>query len=99
VTIAEQQGTTVTLSHRSESFSRAKRKNRDRIEAASAAGRVRVLFESKVRRIGPADVEIATANESVRLPNDAVIVNAGGVLPTEFLKSVGIEIQTKFGTR
>jgi thioredoxin reductase/NAD-dependent dihydropyrimidine dehydrogenase PreA subunit len=99
VTIAEQQGTTVTLSHRSESFARAKRKNRERIDAAKAAGRVRVLLESKLRRIGPADVEIATPHEVLRLPNDAVIVNAGGVLPTEFLKSVGIEVQTKFGTR
>jgi thioredoxin reductase len=98
-TIAEQQGTTVTLSHRSESFARAKRKNRERIGAAEAAGRVRVLLESKLRRIGPADVEIATPREVLRLPNDAVIVNAGGVLPTELLKSVGIEVQTKFGTR
>jgi len=30
--IAEQPGTTVTLSHRSESFSRAKLKNRERVE-------------------------------------------------------------------
>jgi len=98
VTIAEQRGTTVTLSHRSESFSRAKRKNRERIEAAQAAGRVRVLLESKVRKIEPAAVDIFARGETLRLPNDAVIVNAGGVLPTELLKSVGVEIQTKFGT-
>lgn len=32
------------------------------------------------------------------IPNDAVIVCAGGVLPTEFLKKIGIEIETKYGT-
>jgi thioredoxin reductase len=99
VTISEQPGATVTLSHRSESFSRAKRKNRERVQAAEVAGRLRVLLESKVRKIESADVEISTPNETLRLPNDAVIVNAGGVLPTDFLKKVGIEIQTKFGTR
>jgi thioredoxin reductase/ferredoxin len=99
VTIAEQPDTTVTLSHRSESFSRAKRKNRERLEAAKAAGRVCVLLESKIRRIEPNEVEIATPTATVRLRNDAVIVNAGGVLPTEFLRSIGIEIETKFGTR
>ncbi len=98
VTIAEQQGTTVTLSHRSESFSRAKRKNRERIEVARAAGRVRVLLESNVRKIEPGTVEISTPRELLRLPNDAVIINTGGVLPTELLKSIGIETQTKFGT-
>jgi thioredoxin reductase (NADPH) len=99
VTLAEQPATTVTLSHRSESFARAKRKNRERIEAATAAGRVRVLLQSKIRTITPAEVEIETPNGMLRMPNDAVIVNAGGVLPTEFLKSIGIEIETKFGTR
>lgn len=98
VTIAEQPGTTVTLSHRSESFSRAKRKNRERVEAAAAAGRVNVLLNSNVKKIDAADVEIKTKDSVVRIRNDAVIINAGGVLPTDFLKSIGIAVQTKFGT-
>jgi thioredoxin reductase/ferredoxin len=98
-TIAEQSGAHVTLSHRSTAFSRAKRKNRERIEAARKAGRVRVLLESKVRRISVSEVEIATPTETLCLPNDAVVINAGGVLPTEFLKGIGIEVHTKFGTR
>ncbi|RPI58240.1 MAG: 4Fe-4S ferredoxin, partial [Lysobacterales bacterium] len=99
VSIGEQSGSTVTLSHRSESFSRAKRKNRQRITDAEAAGRVRVLFESKIKAIGPTHVEIAYGGKTERIPNDAVIINAGGILPTDFLKSIGIEIETKFGTR
>jgi hypothetical protein len=33
------------------------------------------------------------------VPNDAIIVNAGGILPTPFLKELGIEVETKYGTR
>lgn len=98
-TIAEQDGTTVTLSHRSATFSRAKRKNRERIETAQATGRLRVLLESNVRRICAEHVELATPSETLLVPNDAVVINAGGVLPTEFLQRIGVEIQTKFGTR
>ena len=99
VSLSEQPGTTVTLSHRSESFSRAKRKNRQRIADAAAAGRVRVLFESKVKSIDSTHVELSHQGRTERIQNDVVIVNAGGVLPTDFLKGIGIEIETKLGTR
>ena len=32
------------------------------------------------------------------LRNDAIIVNAGGVLPNDFLRSIGVEVETKYGT-
>jgi len=35
----------------------------------------------------------------VSLPNQAVIVCAGGILPTPFLKELGIAVETKYGTR
>jgi thioredoxin reductase (NADPH) len=96
--IAEEPGTTVTLSYRSDAFSRAKPKNRARFDAAVAAGRLTVMLSSKVMRIGVRDVEISWRNRALALPNDAVIVCAGGILPTAFLKSVGIEVETKYGT-
>jgi len=34
----------------------------------------------------------------MKIMNDAVIVCAGGILPTAFLKSIGIEVETKYGT-
>jgi thioredoxin reductase (NADPH) len=86
------------LSYRSAAFSRAKQKNRRRLEEAQAAGRVRVLLESNVREITADDVTIEHKGKLVKLPNDGVIVNAGGILPTGLLKEIGIEIQTKFGT-
>jgi thioredoxin reductase (NADPH) len=98
VSLARQSGTTVTLSHRSEGFSRAKVKNREEVEAARSSGRLNVLLQSNVKRIGHHDVEIEQNGRRVRLRNDAVIVCAGGVLPTDFLRDVGIEVETKYGT-
>lgn len=96
--IAEQSGTTVTLAHRSESFSRAKVRNRDLVEAARRSGRLKVLLQAKVKRIGRHDVEIEQNGRHMRIKNDAVIVCAGGILSTAFLQSVGIEVETKYGT-
>ena len=98
VTIAAQPGTVVTLSYRSPAFTRAKQKNRERLEAARAEGRIRVLLESNVKQIAPEHVDIEHNGKVLRLPNDAVIVNAGGILPTAFLQELGIEVQTKYGT-
>ncbi|MBI5319474.1 NAD(P)-binding domain-containing protein [Bradyrhizobium sp.] len=96
--IAEQPDTVVTLSHRSESFNRAKPKNRERIAAAEKSGRLKVLLSSSVKRIGADDVELEVANAPLAIENDAVIGCLGGILPTAFLQSIGIEVETKYGT-
>jgi thioredoxin reductase/Pyruvate/2-oxoacid:ferredoxin oxidoreductase delta subunit len=99
VTIADQPGTTVTLSYRSAAFGRAKRKNRERLDAGASSGRIQLLLESNVKAIGADFVDVDQKGKLLRLPNDAVIVNAGGILATQFLKEIGIEVQTKYGTR
>ncbi len=96
--LAEQPGTTVTLSHRGENFARAKIKNRDGMTAAEQAGRVAVLKQSAVKQIEADAVELTQGDRRVRIRNEAVVVCAGGILPTAFLKSVGIEVETKYGT-
>ena len=97
--IAEQPGTTVTLSYRSEAFARAKQKNRQRVETAAGTGRLTVMLQSSIKRIGAADVEIEWKGAGKKIKNDAIIVCAGGILPTAFLKSIGIEVETKYGTQ
>jgi thioredoxin reductase len=99
VMLAEQADTTVTLSYRSAAFNRAKRKNRQRLEEATASGRLTVLLESNVKSVDADTVELEQRGKTLRIRNDAVIVNAGGILPTPFLKELGIEVETKFGTR
>jgi len=96
--IADQAGTTVTLSYRSPAFSRAKPKNRDKVAQLAETGRLNVMMNSNVREIRRDSVVIDVEGETVILPNQAVIVCAGGILPTGFLREVGIEVETKYGT-
>jgi thioredoxin reductase (NADPH) len=96
--IADQPGAVVTLSHRGENFGRAKVKNRDRVDRAQIQRRIQVLYSSSVKRIGEKDVEIKHGGQSLVMKNDAIIVCVGGILPTPFLQSMGVEVETKYGT-
>jgi len=91
-------GATVALSYRGEAFQRAKTRNRERVKAAVGKGSLRLLLKSEVKAITEDRVAIVQDGKGLHLPNDAVIVNAGGILPTEFLKKVGIHVETKWGT-
>lgn len=98
ITISEQPGTTVTLSYRSEAFGRVKPKNRDRLQQAETAKQLTVLLKSNVQEIHSDTVEIELANNDViEIPNNAVIICAGGVLPTPFLKEIGVMVETHYG--
>ncbi|MCF6252103.1 MAG: NAD(P)-binding domain-containing protein [Methylococcaceae bacterium] len=96
--IADEEGTTVSLSYRSEAFSRAKEKNRNKIDEYAADGRMNVYMKSTVKNIGEKTVTIEHEGEIKEFQNDAIIVCAGGILPTGFLKDIGIDVETKFGT-
>ena len=96
--IADQDGTSVTLSYRSDAFSRAKPKNRDKVQSMSEAGQLRVLMNSNVKEIKVDSVLVDQQGELIPFKNDAVIVSAGGILPTGFLKEIGITVETKRGT-
>jgi thioredoxin reductase (NADPH) len=96
--IAELGDTSVMLSYRGEAFQRAKQRNRQRVDAASAKGQLKVLLNSQIREIRAEEVILKQSGQELKVRNDAVIVSAGGVLPNDFLKSIGIEVETKFGT-
>jgi thioredoxin reductase/NAD-dependent dihydropyrimidine dehydrogenase PreA subunit len=98
LSIAESGARTVTLSYRGDAFARAKPRNRERVMAAMQSGRMEVLFGSEVKRIEPDRVCIARDDRERELPNDAVIVSAGGILPADFLRGIGVDVETKYGT-
>jgi thioredoxin reductase/Pyruvate/2-oxoacid:ferredoxin oxidoreductase delta subunit len=98
VALSEQPGTKVTLSYRGDVLNRVKPKNRERLDAASAARRLQVLLASTIDKIGAVDVALRQGSRNLNIPNDAVIVCAGGVLPFDLLKRIGIEFETKHGT-
>lgn len=96
--LAEEPGTQVALCYRGAAFNRAKRKNRQKLEQAVAAKRLHLLLEATVADIRERDVSIDMKGKRYKLANDAVIVCAGGVLPTAFLEGIGLRIDTKYGT-
>ena len=96
--IAEAGGGGVVLSYRGAEFDRAKARNRERINAAAKGGKLKVMMKSSVKQIEAESVAIEADGGVSKVRNDAVIVSAGGVLPSDFLKRVGITVETKHGT-
>ncbi len=96
--VADEPQTVVSLSYRGDTFSRVKAKNRERLAHEQRRGRVQVLLESNVKRIARDDVQLDQKGKPLKVPTDIVIVSAGGILPTAFLRDLGIMVETKFGT-
>jgi thioredoxin reductase len=90
--------TSVILSYRGDAFQRAKQRNRQRVDDASAKGQLKVLLNSQIREIRTDSVLLKQSGQDVKVANDAVIVSAGGILPNDFLRSIGIKVETKYGT-
>lgn len=96
--IAELGKSRVSLSYRNQSFNRAKQKNRERVANLVSENKLVLYMSSQVNKITKENVELVYQGENICLPNSAVIICAGGVLPTPFLKKIGIEVSTKYGT-
>lgn len=96
--VCEQPGTTVTLSYRSEAFSRVKPKNRQRLDHAIKEQRIRVELQTTVEEITPEHVKLKRHEELFVLENQAVIVCAGGELPIPMLKKIGIKVESRYGS-
>jgi len=89
----------VTLSYRSDKFSRLKPKNTVKINAAIKSGLIDMKFNSNVVSIESESVHYKEndSEEVLKLENDLVYIFAGGELPTQFLKKIGIKVTTKYG--
>jgi thioredoxin reductase (NADPH) len=97
--IAAEQGTTVTLSCRGdEIFTRPKEKNRQSLRQAVDKGRIKVAVRCQVKEIKPDVVVLEQEGRQGQVKNDAVIVCAGGTLPTPMLKEIGVMVDTYYGT-
>jgi thioredoxin reductase/Pyruvate/2-oxoacid:ferredoxin oxidoreductase delta subunit len=88
--LASQKGNQVTLSYRSEHFSRIKERNAKRIEDFMRSGKLKVLFNSSPVEFKPESVIIDVAGTKQEIPNDFVWIFAGGTPPTTFLKKIGV---------
>jgi len=90
-------GSRVSFSYRQKNISRAKPRNRQQFEAAVQAGRIDSYMPSQVKEITPEAVRLEIEGVEKVIPNDDVIIMAGGILPFEFLKELGIAMRTLHG--
>ncbi len=89
----------VILSYRSETFSRLKPKNLERVNDYIKKKKIKPLFNSTIKEIFKNEV-CFTFNDKpdeLKLKIDLTYVFAGGILPTSFLEGIGIKITKKFG--
>jgi thioredoxin reductase/NAD-dependent dihydropyrimidine dehydrogenase PreA subunit len=93
--LANQPGTTVTMSYRGERFERVKARLQEKLGRAVDAGRVTLMLKSAVREIR-SDVVVLDVNGAASiLPNDDVIVRIGGETPSAFLEKIGVKMVQK----
>jgi thioredoxin reductase (NADPH) len=88
--LASQTGNQVTLSYRSERFSRIKERNTKRIEDFMRSKKLKVLFNSNPVEFKPESVILDVNGTHQEIPNDYVWIFAGGTPPNAFLKKIGV---------
>lgn len=98
VAIAAEAGAQVTLSYRNDAFSRVTERNRELLQEAASAGQLTLALRTQVQQITEHQVVLDRDGESFSIANDTVIVCVGGLLPTQMLKDLGIEVETKYGS-
>ena len=99
LSIAAERGTTVAISCLGdEIFTRPKDKNRQQLKQCVERKKITVYLNAKVKEIGTETVTLIHEGKDVEVKNDAVIVCAGGTLPTPMLKEMGVMVDTYFGT-
>jgi thioredoxin reductase/NAD-dependent dihydropyrimidine dehydrogenase PreA subunit len=87
----------VALAFRGERPARARAANQERVQALAAAGRVRLLASTEVAAIRASEVLLRTGGEEHALPNDDVVVCAGGELPLDLLGHAGVGLKRYHG--
>jgi thioredoxin reductase (NADPH) len=93
--LANQAGNQVTMSYRSERFSRIKERNEKRIQDCIRSGKIKVLFNSNPVEFKLESVILEVAGAKQEIPNDFVWIFAGGTPPTAFLKKIGVGFGSK----
>jgi thioredoxin reductase/ferredoxin len=87
----------VLLSYRGDAFKRLKPKNRELLLEADKANKINIRLNSTILSIADNEVILNETDGEQRIGADQVYIFAGGELPTEFLKNIGIIITRKFG--
>ena len=95
VGLASQSTNRVTLSYRKGEFIRIKERNSQHLNEFVGRKKVEVVFNSEVAEILDDSVLLKAGDKSEKIKNDYVFIFAGGEMPYDFLKSIGIEFNTQ----
>jgi thioredoxin reductase len=88
----------VSLSYRRKEFARCRAENRRRISELIQSGAVQPFLSTHLLSIQEQAVTLSDEQHRVfEVPNDAVVVQAGGTPPAQLLTSFGIAMVTKYG--
>jgi thioredoxin reductase (NADPH) len=85
----------VTLSYRKPEFTRLKARNLEHLNDAIKRHTLSVVLNSQVREIRATDVVLDTGQGAMTIRNDFVFIFAGGEMPYDFLRQIGVEVQAK----
>ena len=92
--LAEQPGNRVAIAYRQDAFFRLRSKNRDRIQARIAEGRIEALFRTEVAAIGTDHVELVqdggNGRVALQVQAEHVFVMVGGEAPFAQLERSGV---------
>ena len=97
--LAAAQGTTVALSYRGDKFNRVAAETRTRLDETVASGRLQLLLNTQVTQIAFDRVHLTGPQGAFDVRNDAVVVQAGGTAPSEFLRKIGVLVDVHHGIR
>jgi len=86
----------VVLSYRGSEFSRLFKDNQRKLQEAVNAGRIRVMHNSNVERFDDGTCAIRENGQITRVPFHHAFVLIGADVPTEFLHSLGIQLENEW---
>lgn len=95
----EQRNNTVKLLVRGDTLDRCNDDNKDRINAMVEKGLCEILYNTSTKAISKDKIVITQEDKDIEIPNDYLFIFAGAIMPYKFLMSLGIEIDTSFGTK
>ena len=93
--LAEQEGTSVTLSYRGDRLRRVKERLQVQLDAAVRNGAIELILGSTVRMVRTDTVVLDTDGGVRIVPNDDVVVRIGGEAPVAFLERMGVRLVQK----
>ena len=95
VGLASQSTNRVTLSYRKSEFSRIKERNRQHLTDYSGGKKLTIITESELTEVREKSVILHAATGEREIKNEFVFIFAGGEMPHQFLRSIGIEFETQ----